>query len=353
MLNYNALQSELTLDYDERTSLSSVRIFFSTVASIIAALLPLEIVKQFSDVRQGYVVMGVVFGIFFALPFIFTFFAVRERQEFQKPPEKFDWRAAFIEPFKVKTFIYALLMYLFAFVATDTVSNIVVFFMKYYILRGDEANYVAGALLVFQVISLPFYAWLSKRTSKRTGFITGASIWLVTMIFSFFLAPGQHFLVVYTFAAVVGLGTGGVIVMMYAIFPDIPDVDELVSGERREGVYAALVTLIRKMSSAVAIFFVGLSIDRAGYIAPIEQVVDGSTQLIEQTQSDVFISVLRLIFAILPIVLLIISIFFARRYPLTPEIHEKLNKVLSVRRADEEETAEIRQEAQELAQLLV
>jgi Na+/melibiose symporter-like transporter len=353
MLNYNALQSEITLDYNERTSLSSMRIFFSTMASIAAALLPMEIIKQFDDVRQGYVVMGVVFGAFFALPFIFTFFAVRERQDFQKPPEKFDWRVAFIEPFKVKTFIYALLMYLFAFVAADTVSNIVVFFMKYYMLRGDEANYVAGTLLVFQVLSLPFYSWLSKRTSKRTGFMTGAVIWLATMLFSFFLVPGQPFLVVYTFAAVVGLGTGGVIVMMYAIFPDIPDVDELVSGERREGVYSALVTLIRKMSSAVAIFFVGLSIDRAGYIAPLEEVTNGATRLVEQPQSDTFILVLRLIFAFVPIVLLTVSLFFARRYPLTPAAHERLNAVLAVKRGHGEETAVIQQQAAELEKLLV
>ncbi len=89
MLNYNALHSEITLDYNERSSLSSVRIFFSTVASIAAALLPLEIVKIFPDIHQGYIVMGLAFGAFFALPFIATVSAVRERPEFQKPPEPF------------------------------------------------------------------------------------------------------------------------------------------------------------------------------------------------------------------------------------------------------------------------
>src|SRR5512137_1624602 len=79
MLNYNALHSEITLDYHERSSLSSVRIFFSTVASIVAALVPLEIVKAFPDVRTGYIVMGLIFGAFFALPFIATVKAVKER----------------------------------------------------------------------------------------------------------------------------------------------------------------------------------------------------------------------------------------------------------------------------------
>jgi oligogalacturonide transporter len=61
MLNYNALQSELTLDYDERTALGSIRIFFSAVSAVIAALLLLEIVERVQNVRQGWIVVGLVF----------------------------------------------------------------------------------------------------------------------------------------------------------------------------------------------------------------------------------------------------------------------------------------------------
>lgn len=352
MLNYNAAQSEITLDYNERTSLSSVRIFFSTIASILAALIPLEIVKQFDSVRDGYLVMGILFGLFFAIPFIFVFFAVKERPEFQKEQVKFDWRVAFIEPFKVKTFVYALLMYLAAFVAMDTVSSIVVFYMKYYILRGDEANFVAGGLLVFQVLSLPFYAWLSKRTSKRFAFMVGGTVFFLSMFLSFFLAPGQPFILIYLFVAIVGIGTGGVVVMMFAIFPDIPDVDELRSGERREGVYSALITFIRKLSSAVALFAVGISIDWAGYVQPIEETVDGAQTLIEQPQTDTFILVLRVIFVAVPVILVATSLFFARKYPLTPELHQRLRAVLEKKRAGES-TAELEAETAVLEKELI
>lgn len=353
MLNYNALQAEITLDYDERTSLSSFRIFFSSVASILAALIPIEIVKQFADVRQGYVVMGFVFGLIFALPFIVTFFSVRERKEFQKPPEPFNWRESLLAPFRVRTFVIALLMYLFAFVAMDAVSGIVVFFMKHHMLRGDEANYVAGTLLVFQVISLPFYVLLSKRTSKRFGFIVGGVVWIVTMLTSFLLVPGASFLVPYLFAAVVGLGTGGMVVMIYSIFPDIPDVDELQSGQRREGIYGALISLSRKMSSAVALFAVAITIGWAGYVQPVEQVVDGVSTLVDQPQSDQFVLVLRLLFAVLPIVLVILSIFFATRYPLNATVHERLNDLLAARRAGEAETEEMTDESEALTKELI
>ena len=79
------------------------------------------------------------------------------------------------------------------------------------------------------------------------------------MLFSFLLSPDNASFWVYVFASVVGLGTGGIVVMIYAIFPDIPDVDELHSGERREAIYSALVTFIRKFSSALAIFAVSMS----------------------------------------------------------------------------------------------
>ena len=329
MLNYNALHSEITLDYHERSSLSSIRILFSTLASIVAALVPLEIVKIFPDVRQGYIIMGLALGAFFALPFIATVSAVRERQEFQRPPEAFDWKVAFIEPFKNRTFVYTLGMYLFAFVAIDTVSTIVVYFVKYYLLRSGEVSFVNGTLLILQVFSLPFYVWFSKRTSKAKSYIVGLVIWTVAMLFSFLLSPDSGWIWVYIFAGVIGLGTGGIVVMIYAIFPDIPDVDELASGQRREGIYSALVTFIRKFSSALAIFAVSNVIGWAGYIPPVQETINGATKLIEQPQSDTFLFVLRLIFMILPIILLIFALFFAARFPLTPALHQRLNHYLA------------------------
>lgn len=333
MLNYNALHAEITLDYNERAALSSVRIFFSTVSSILSALLPMEIVKVFPDVRAGYIAMGLAFGAFFALPFIATVTAVRERPEFQRPPRPFNWRLAFIEPFRNRTFVYTLAMYLFAFVAIDTVSTIVAYFVKYYLQRGPELSFVNGTLLVAQVISLPFYVALSRRVGKVKGYILGLAIWATAMLFSWLLGPASPSWAMYAFAAIVGLGTGGIVVMIYAIFPDIPDVDELRSGERREAIYSALVTFVRKVSSAFAIFAVSNVLGWAGYIPPLQETVGGITRLIEQPQSATFLLALRLMFMGLPVVLLFLALLFALRFPLTPKLHRRLSALLEKRRA--------------------
>ena len=123
--------------------------------------------------------------------------------------------------------------------------------------------------------------------------------------------------------------------MMYAIFPDIPDVDELVSGQRREGIYSSMVTFMRKMSSALAIFLVSQAIGLAGYVRPVEEVVDNVTRLIEQPQPASFLLALRLIFAFLTPVLVGVALYFASRFPLTARRHARLNALLAARRAGE------------------
>ena len=349
MLNYNALQPEMTLDYNERTSLSTFRIFFSTLSSIICALVPLEIVRAFSDVRTGWMVMGVTFGLFFALPFIATVIVARERPEFQRPPGAFHWKQAFVEPFQMRTFVYILVMYVTAFVAFDAVSSIVVYYVKNYLGRGAEVSYVLGALLVAQVASLPFYQWLSRRTSKARSYIVGATLFIVVMFFSFLITPASSQPALYIFAVMVGLGSGGVVIMVYAIFPDIPDVDELKTGERREGIYSALTTLTRKISSALAIFFVSQTLEWSGYLPPQMQ----GGQLIEQAQTSTFIAVLRLVFVLLPVAFVIFGIYCATRFPLSVDRYQQLKKYLEARRAGQPETEESRQTAAELTRQLI
>ena len=80
---YFALTPELTSDYDERTSLTSVRAFFSLLGSLVAFTIPLIIVSKFSsEYANSVLIMGLVFGIVSAIPLWLVFFGSRERPEF-------------------------------------------------------------------------------------------------------------------------------------------------------------------------------------------------------------------------------------------------------------------------------
>ena len=113
MIPYFSLASELTTDYNERTSLTSYRMVFSMASSLTCAVVPLTVVdyvKGIYDLRTGYIVMAFIFGLVFSLPFLATFFATRERPEFQKKPESFNVKEMIIVPFKTPTFLNYLLL---------------------------------------------------------------------------------------------------------------------------------------------------------------------------------------------------------------------------------------------------
>jgi len=49
--------------------------------------------------------------------------------------------------------------------------------------------------------------------------------------------------VLFIYVFVVGVGLGGIQVMVFAMFPDIPDIDELKTGERRELKSSPVITI--------------------------------------------------------------------------------------------------------------
>ncbi|MBN1531293.1 MAG: MFS transporter [Spirochaetes bacterium] len=332
MIPYFSLASELTTDYNERTSLTTFRMIFSMVSSLTCALIPMEIVKSFQGQRAGYLVMALVFGLVFSLPFLATFFATRERPEFQKEMAPFDLKRSFIEPFRTPTFVNALFMYLFALTAMDILMSIIMYYMTYYIGRASETNYVLGAMLVTQVLSIPLFALISRRIGKKKSYMIACVEWLAVIVMSLLLGPRNPHFAIYLFGVLVGVGSGGIYVMVYSIMPDVPDVDELYSGMRREGMFSGIMTFMRKFGSAVGIFIVSYLLAFTGYRKPVEETVEGVTRLVQQQQSDAFILSLRLILVVVPAVFILAGLFNALRYRLTPEIHDRLNVFLTARR---------------------
>lgn len=352
MVPYNALASELTLDYADRSGLTAVRLAFSEASTLVCALLPLVIINAAPSRSVGYPLMGLVFGLFFALPYIATFLSTRERPEFTRRTTPGSMKA-FLEPFRIRSFRLFILMFLFSFAAMDVVLSIIVFFVTHYLQVPEITNLLLGTLLIVQLICLPLYYRLSTRYSKVVSFTVGAVIWGLAMLSSFLLGPHTPTWMFFVFAGLVGTGTGGVIVMAYAIFPDIPDVDELISGHRREGIFAGVQTFLRKLTGAFAIFLVGQAIDLAGYVPPVETTEAGRTLVTELTQTPQFLLTLRLVFALVPVVFIIILLLLSFRYPLTPERHGRLKALLARRRdAGGHLSAEDEEEARALAEVL-
>ncbi len=278
MVPYTALSSEISTDVKERGRVNGLRLFFSQTSSLLGAVLPMVIVGLFPE-EYGYVVMGFIFSLFYAIPFLGITFLCTERVEIPKEKSKFSFEKI-KSPFKVKTFRMLIGMYLMAFFVMDVVSAVFSYYITYFIGREDLLELVLGTMLITQIIFLPVAVLLSEKIGKPKTFITGAAIFIAGAFALGFYDTSWHIATMFVISAVVGIGLIGCIVMPWVMYPDVTDISVLAFDERRSGSFAGFMTFLRKFSSAVGIWIVGLMLQFSGYLMPGDVIAPNDAKLV-------------------------------------------------------------------------
>jgi oligogalacturonide transporter len=75
----------------------------------------------------------------------------------------------------------------------------------------------------------------------------------------------DNFALLVLISGLAGLGRGGINYVPWNTYTYIADVDEVITGQRREGIFAGIMTLTRKASQAGAVMFVGIVLQLAGF----------------------------------------------------------------------------------------
>ncbi len=353
MVPYQAMSAELTSDYEERTNLNSIRLVFSLVSSLVCALFPLFIINGFGidveGIRKGYIAMSVVFGLFFALPWIGTFLFTFEKPV---PPRAYEkgWFKAMFEPLRIRVFRQFLALQLFTFIAFDIIVLIIGHYMKYWMKNYEAMNILLGLLIIFEVAAVPLFSRISHKWGKTNAYITGAVIWAIACLGLFFIQPGTSLLVLYAVGIVVGIGLAGAIVTPYTMFGDVVDVGDLAFRENRSGSFSGMLTFLRKTTTAIAQATVLALLGWVGYREPVETLQNGVLVSLEQDQPEAVLIIIRMIVTFVPLILLSFGVRIARKYPLTKEVHGEIRSVIDSRK---EEGGTVGEKEQKLIDLLV
>ena len=323
MVPYTALNAEMSEDYKTRTKLSTSRMLFSQISALLSGVIPKIIVNYFSSnftglfgisgEKFGYMIMGVIFGIFYALPWIFVFWGTWELPNISKTTKESlkEKIMTFKSIFYNKSFRIHLYMYICAYVAMDFLMALFVYFLNYYLQLPDLFSYCMLAILLSQIIMLPVYMKISNKYGKSKAYIIGLSIWCLTMLSILFVNPGATSLLVIVICIFIGTGLSAGVMVPWAILPSITDVDEVITMEKRTGVYSGLMTLVRKMAQAVALWSIGYLLSLIGYVPNQAQTADTLLQL-------------KLIFVFIPVILIILGIIAAFKFKITPKKHNIL-----------------------------
>jgi GPH family glycoside/pentoside/hexuronide:cation symporter len=340
---FSSLLPELTPDYDERTTLTTFRIFFNLLASLVTAVAAPAIIDSAIAVgmtqQQGYLIVAGIFGGLAVIPFLLIFAVIRERfGSADRPQETVTFgqtlRTAWANvPFRFATFIYML-----NWITFDLVALLLPFYLLYWIARGNMLTSVTflgvslplesavfALLLVTATIALPFWLWLSHRLGKHIAYIIGMVFWAGVQMGIFLVQPGQVSLVLWM-AFLAGLSVSAAHILPDAMFPDVIEWDELRSRRRQEGIYYGVKNFIRKLTGALAIFLGLQVLGWFGYTTP-------PSGAITFEQSPGTLIAIRILIGPLGAVLLFSAVITAWFYPLTRERHGRIRKLLETRQA--------------------
>ena len=334
---YLALGAELSRDYHERTQVATSRALFHSLGAVLALICLSKIVGSSpATLQEGTAVLsstlppevlrarfattGALLGGVVVLSGLVAFYGSRE-----VPPPSNGGRVSFAafcrilldtlknRPFRIELISFALLVLGWALHQPLTV-----YVYRDWLTMERQLPTIMFLFFLATMVSLGLWARLARRVGKNRAFQL-CILWSVVVLSVFPLMrvdmPRQWF---YLFIIFIGLGAGGY-ALPPAIVADIIDYDELLSGQRREGAFFGLWTLVMKLMGALAIALVGFGLDLIGYLP-------------NQTQSAATLSGLKILYGPVPAVFLFLSFLVFLRFPLTRESHAEIQQQLQERR---------------------
>ncbi|MBH8553564.1 MFS transporter [Nostocaceae cyanobacterium CENA357] len=324
-LPYTAMTPELTQDYDERTSLNSFRFTFSIGGSILSLILSKVVFSLISDRQQQYLVLAAVCTVISVLSLYWCVFGVRDRilafeakrTQLEEPPS-----IPFFEQLKIvftnRPFLFVIGIYLFSWLGVQITASIIPYFVIN-CMRLQESDVPTVMIAVQGTALLMLFVWtaLSKRIGKKIVYFLGMSLWIIAAAGLFFLQPGQIVLM-YIMAVMAGVGVSTAYLVPWSMIPDVIELDELQTGQRREGIFYGFMVLLQKFGLAFGLFLVGNALQASGFQSAV------AGQSILPTQPDSALLAIRIAVGPLPTICLICGLVLTYFYPITREMHAEI-----------------------------
>lgn len=272
---YMALAPEMTQDYDERSRLIAYRMGWSqvfTLVGIVGFFLADEVFPKIVGGRsEGWSLMAAIFGFIAIFPILLTWRATRGYELFPEHTElklKDVWNDAL----KNRTFMYTMGVYTAGVVAMDISATVLVYFAKYNLhYSTGKTDMILLILIGVTVFWVPVIAVCATRWGKRAAYMVFAASWLLAQsIGVLFIYPGRDAFL-YVIIVVASAGVCAVPFVAWAMVPDAVEVDELKTGQRREGLYSGIATFVQKVGTGVALWIVLNILGWVGYRPDVAQ----------------------------------------------------------------------------------
>jgi GPH family glycoside/pentoside/hexuronide:cation symporter len=339
---FNSLGAEMTPDYEERTSVMTYRSSMQKVFEVgnfyalrftnLSWFLYIDYAGNLhKNTLLGMQVYTSILGLVMAIFAIIIFFRVKERyyeKVVVKTKERISLKSSFYETLKCKPFRLMMGVGAAFTMGTSMVGALGYYATVYYVcggntINGDNWNFWMGmAFMIGGFIGAPILGAIARKTEKKAAVIVAASIGILGYGGSWFLYTPLIPWLQTIASGTMGLAASGLWMLHSSIGADIIDYDELTMGIRREGSFTACGSYILKLGNSVGYFISGLILGWAGF----------NSALGVQAPETIFW--IRAMLASIPILGLLVVIFFISKLSLTKANCEDIRTQLEARRGN-------------------
>lgn len=311
---YASMQPELTDDYDDKTRLTSFRMGFAILGTLLAVTAR-PIAESFGLKRNGWTFMAIIMGSIMLISSWITVFTVKEKPASSYKEQK-GIKESYFEAFKNREFILALIPWTLFVSGVTIIQGAFLYYFKY--LFGNQGLFelTIFGLIIIALISLPLWVRISQKISKGRSYMIGMGIFASGLALSYFLAPilGPSFAVITL--SISGIGFSTHYIMPHSIIPDVVELDSARTGIRREGVYYSIWNFVMKSGQAIAGLIIGVTLDLFGFIPP----ASNGDVVVQKTFT---LKGIALLCGPIPVFIIIIGIIILNKYPINKEYYNK------------------------------
>lgn len=271
---YIALGFELSDDYDERTSIFAWKNYICMIGVFVGTWSYWFTLRPcFGNEMNGAQVLGAITGIIIIIGAIMVTrgtHEIGERHSFKK--DKIPVLQALRITITNKSFLLIQGAVLVVALGIGIDATIGMYLHVHYTCDGnkDFASVIGGVggtvstLVIF--FALAFASWSSRRWSKKTTAIIGISVMLIgSGSIPWLMSPIFPWLIVVVWM-LNQFGAQSSNMMYESMLADVCDEDELNTGERREGSYAAAKNSLYKIVEVAVLLLSGWMPSLAGYV---------------------------------------------------------------------------------------
>lgn len=281
IIPYETLAAEMSPDYRTKAIFAGARIICGQVANIAALFLPAIIVAYLGGEGNAgtFLYLGALFSVFFVFValgvYLFTWERPREAIEHMLAPAGglFSKIAQLFRDLwatmRIRAFRLHLGMYLGGYISQDVLNPVLSYFIAF-ALGGTVVtmSVVNLPMAIAQLVSVVLTIWLALRIHPAPAYriavlLFGIGVASLLSLYAAGITDLRYYLMAVVIA---GLGRGALNYIPWSVYNYMPDVDEIVTGRRREGAFAGVMTFVRKFMQSVAIFIVTQILDASGLI---------------------------------------------------------------------------------------